>query len=269
MSYRIAAYQVFPRVPQHCWARAQLSTHLMMSVYSRSFPLLSFHLRYITEASTLAGENVLGSFRSEITLRRMVLAINEHEQVRAEAGQQLPVPQRRQQPQCHSAAASRGSGGEPGAGRQRGCISAKLSRSGGRQQCTGCQAHTHSHASSSSSSAKHTVRVPFNNLRGSAAGFGSGTQSPSPCFPTPALRRAPCPQLAPRTALTARSGSGSTAQTAAPRSAGRPPAGGGWRCRHRRSESTSETGSLGAAAPSTLQKQLGPLFQYCLLFALA
>lgn len=51
-----------------------LSTHLMMSVYSRSFPLLSFHLRYITEASTLAGENVLGSFSSEITLSRMVLA---------------------------------------------------------------------------------------------------------------------------------------------------------------------------------------------------
>lgn len=46
----------------------------MMSVYSRSFPLLSFHLRYITEASTLAGENVLGSFSSEITLSRMVLA---------------------------------------------------------------------------------------------------------------------------------------------------------------------------------------------------
>lgn len=87
-----------------------------MSVYSRSFPLLSFHLRYITEASTLAGENVLGSFSSEITLRRMVLAINKHEQVRAETGQQLPASQQRQQSQCHSAAASHGSGGEPGAG---------------------------------------------------------------------------------------------------------------------------------------------------------
>ena len=45
----------------------------MMSVYSWSFPLLSFHFLYITEASTLAGEEVLGSFSSEITLRRMVL----------------------------------------------------------------------------------------------------------------------------------------------------------------------------------------------------
>lgn len=45
----------------------------MMSVYSRSLPLLSFHLRYITEASTFAGEKVLGSLRREMTLRRMVL----------------------------------------------------------------------------------------------------------------------------------------------------------------------------------------------------
>lgn len=47
--------------------------HLMMSVYSRSLPLLSFHFLYITEASTLAGEKVLGSLRSEMTLSRMVL----------------------------------------------------------------------------------------------------------------------------------------------------------------------------------------------------
>lgn len=45
----------------------------MMSVYSRSFPLLSFHFLYITEASTLAGEKVLGSLSREITLRRIVL----------------------------------------------------------------------------------------------------------------------------------------------------------------------------------------------------
>lgn len=64
-----------------------------MSVYSRSFPLLSFHLRYITEASTLAGENVLGSFSSEITLRRMVLAAKRHGQIRTKAGQQLPATQ--------------------------------------------------------------------------------------------------------------------------------------------------------------------------------
>lgn len=47
--------------------------HLMSSMYSLSFPLLSLHLRYMTEASTLAGEKVLGSFSSEITLSRMVL----------------------------------------------------------------------------------------------------------------------------------------------------------------------------------------------------
>lgn len=104
------------QVAQRCWVWAQLSTHLMMSVYSRSFPLLSFHLRYITEASTLAGENVLGSFSSEITLRRMVLAISKHKLVRAEVGQQPPTSQECQQPQCHSVAASCGSGGEPGAG---------------------------------------------------------------------------------------------------------------------------------------------------------
>ena len=34
----------------------------MMFSYSLSFPLLSFHLRYITDASTLAGLDVFGSF---------------------------------------------------------------------------------------------------------------------------------------------------------------------------------------------------------------
>lgn len=77
--------------------------------------------------------------------------------------------------------------------------------------------------------------------------FGSGRQSSSPHFPIPALGQASCLQLPPHTALTARSGWGSTAQMAAPRSAGRPRVDGGWRCRHRRSESTSETGSLGAS----------------------
>lgn len=45
----------------------------MISAYSLSFPLLSLHLRNMTEASTLAGENVLGSFSSEITLSKIVL----------------------------------------------------------------------------------------------------------------------------------------------------------------------------------------------------
>lgn len=41
--------------------------------YSFSLPLESFHLRNMTDASTLAGENVLGSFRREIILRSIVL----------------------------------------------------------------------------------------------------------------------------------------------------------------------------------------------------
>ena len=53
------------------------AAHRMMSVYSRSLPLLSFHFLYITEASTLAGEKVLGSLRREMTLRRMVLEEQE------------------------------------------------------------------------------------------------------------------------------------------------------------------------------------------------
>ena len=49
------------------------SSYLMISMYSLSLPLLSLHLRYMTEASTLAGEKVLGSLRREMTLSRMVL----------------------------------------------------------------------------------------------------------------------------------------------------------------------------------------------------
>ena len=41
--------------------------------YSLSFPFESLHFLNITEASTLAGENVLGSFNKEITLKRIVL----------------------------------------------------------------------------------------------------------------------------------------------------------------------------------------------------
>lgn len=49
------------------------TSYLMISAYSLSFPLLSLHLRYMTEASTLAGENVFGSFSREMTLNRIVL----------------------------------------------------------------------------------------------------------------------------------------------------------------------------------------------------
>lgn len=45
----------------------------MMFSYSLSFPFESFHFLYMTEASTLAGENVLGSFKREIILSRIVL----------------------------------------------------------------------------------------------------------------------------------------------------------------------------------------------------
>ena len=48
-------------------------THLTIFSYSLSFPFESLHFLNITEASTLAGENVLGSFNKEITLKRIVL----------------------------------------------------------------------------------------------------------------------------------------------------------------------------------------------------
>lgn len=49
----------------------------MISAYSLSFPLLSLHLRNMTEASTLAGEKVLGSLSREITLSRIVLVMTQ------------------------------------------------------------------------------------------------------------------------------------------------------------------------------------------------
>lgn len=62
----------------------------MMSVYSRSLPLLSFHFLYITEASTLAGEKVLGSLRSEMTLSRMVLGERGVSGCRVLSGHTIP-----------------------------------------------------------------------------------------------------------------------------------------------------------------------------------
>ena len=52
--------------------------HLIISSYSLSDPFDSFQRRYMTEASTLAGENVLGSFKREITLKRIVLFENKN-----------------------------------------------------------------------------------------------------------------------------------------------------------------------------------------------
>lgn len=56
--------------------------YLIISAYSLSLPLLSLHLRNITEASTLAGENVLGSLSSEITLSRIVLISTDKQKIR-------------------------------------------------------------------------------------------------------------------------------------------------------------------------------------------
>ena len=44
-----------------------------MREYSSSLPLESFHFLYMTEASTLAGDEVFGSFNKEITLNKIVL----------------------------------------------------------------------------------------------------------------------------------------------------------------------------------------------------
>lgn len=44
----------------------------MILGYSLSFPCESRHLRYITEASTFAGEYVFGSFNNDITDNRIV-----------------------------------------------------------------------------------------------------------------------------------------------------------------------------------------------------
>lgn len=46
--------------------------YLIIFSYSLSLVLQSFHFRYMTEASTLAGENVLGSLSREMILRRIV-----------------------------------------------------------------------------------------------------------------------------------------------------------------------------------------------------
>ena len=49
--------------------------YLMMFSYSLSLPFESFHLRYMTEASTLAGLYVFGSFRRLTTDKSIVLKI--------------------------------------------------------------------------------------------------------------------------------------------------------------------------------------------------
>lgn len=50
----------------------QQLSYLIIFGYSLSFPFDSRHLRYITDASTLAGENVFGSFNNDITDNKTV-----------------------------------------------------------------------------------------------------------------------------------------------------------------------------------------------------
>jgi hypothetical protein len=61
----------------------------MISAYSLSFPLLSLHFLNITEASTLAGEKVLGSLSSEITLNRIVLKTEKRGQLQYQCSSEL------------------------------------------------------------------------------------------------------------------------------------------------------------------------------------
>lgn len=51
-------------------------SYLIIVSYSLSLPLVSLHFRYIIEASTLAGEEVFGSFSNDITLNNIVLLDN-------------------------------------------------------------------------------------------------------------------------------------------------------------------------------------------------
>ena len=62
-----------PHVHMYSTYICTVHTNLITTSYSLSFPLDSLHLRYLTEASTLAAEKVLGSFSNEITLNRIVL----------------------------------------------------------------------------------------------------------------------------------------------------------------------------------------------------
>lgn len=65
--------------------------YLMISMYSLSLPLLSLHLRYMTDASTLAGEKVLGSFSKEITLSRMVLKRDVNTMTESEREREIKI----------------------------------------------------------------------------------------------------------------------------------------------------------------------------------
>jgi len=57
------------------WVRVfvHVCQYLTIFSYSFSFPFESFHFLKATDASTFAGDDVLGSFNREMILRRIVL----------------------------------------------------------------------------------------------------------------------------------------------------------------------------------------------------
>lgn len=71
------------------WNTSYGDYYLIISAYSLSLPLLSLHLRNMTDASTLAGEKVFGSLSREITLSSIVLMMEgtAHEQTGNEDSQ--------------------------------------------------------------------------------------------------------------------------------------------------------------------------------------
>lgn len=84
--------QLYSHMEEHCfallfdWSGAQCPTkrkyewqnpNLTIASYSLSRPFDSFHLRNETDASTLAGDEVFGSFNKEIILNRIVLKSTE------------------------------------------------------------------------------------------------------------------------------------------------------------------------------------------------
>lgn len=73
----------------HDWNTSYGDYYLIISAYSLSLPLLSLHLRNMTDASTLAGEKVFGSLSREITLSSIVLMMEgtAHEQTGNEDSQ--------------------------------------------------------------------------------------------------------------------------------------------------------------------------------------
>ncbi len=59
------------------WMWYKWFIYLIIFSYSLSLPLESLHFRNITEASTLAGENVFGSFSRDIMLNNTVLKLDK------------------------------------------------------------------------------------------------------------------------------------------------------------------------------------------------